>query len=101
MARRWSDLSPRSRRLILAAALAETGLKAAVLADLRRRPASQVRGSRRGWGGAVVGHSAGGRPLWDFSLVRRRPPGVSAQPPPATAAAPRARGSTASGVFLA
>ena len=49
MARRWSDLSDRSRRLIIAAAIAEAILKTAVLIDIRRRPASQIRGSKRMW----------------------------------------------------
>jgi len=37
MARRWSDLSDRSSRLIVAAAIAEAILKAAVVIDLKRR----------------------------------------------------------------
>jgi len=76
VANRWSDLSPRTRRLIVAAALAETGLKAAVLADLRRRPASQVRGSRRVWAAAMLVNSAGVIPLSYFAFGRRRPAGV-------------------------
>ncbi len=71
MARRWSDLSARSRRLIIAAAVAETGLKAAVLIDLRRRPASQVRGSRRMWTAAMLVNSAGLIPLSYFAFGRR------------------------------
>ena len=63
---------PRSRRLILAAAVAETGLKAAVLADLRRRPASQVRGPRRMWAAAMLVNSAGLIPLSYFAFGRRR-----------------------------
>jgi hypothetical protein len=60
MARRWSDLSDRSRRLIIAAAIAEAVLKTAVLIDIRRRPASQIRGSKRMWiVAAVLVNSAG------------------------------------------
>ena len=73
MARRWSDLSSRSRRLILAAAVAETGLKAAVLVDLKRRPADQVRGSRRIWAASTLVNSAGLIPLSYFAFGRRRP----------------------------
>jgi hypothetical protein len=73
MARRWSDLSSRSRRLILAAAVAETGLKAAVLVDLKRRPADQVRGSRRIWAASMLVNSAGLIPLSYFAFGRRRP----------------------------
>ena len=74
MARRWSNLSARSRRLIIAAAVAETGLKAAVLIDLKRRPASEVRGSRRMWTAAMLVNSAGVIPLSYFAFGRRRPP---------------------------
>jgi hypothetical protein len=72
MAKRWSDLSPRGRRLIVAAAVAETGLKAAVLVDLKRRSASQVRGSRRAWAAAMLVNSAGLLPLSYFAFGRRR-----------------------------
>ena len=47
MARWWSDLSDRSRRLLIAAAIAEAILKTAVLIDIRHRPAGQIRGSKR------------------------------------------------------
>ena len=73
MARRWSDLSEGSRRLIIAAAIGEAVLKAAVLADIRRRPASQIRGSKRIWiMAAVLVNSAGVGPLSYFAFGRRR-----------------------------
>ena len=73
MARRWSDLSERSRRLIIAAAIGEAILKAAVLIDLRRRPASQIRGSKRLWiVVAVLLNSAGLGSLSYFAFGRRR-----------------------------
>ncbi len=73
MARRWSDLSGRSRRLIIAAAIAEAILKTAVLIDLKRRPASQIRGSKRGWiVAAVLVNSAGLGPLSYFVFGRQR-----------------------------
>jgi hypothetical protein len=50
--KRWSDLSVRSRRLIVVAGSCEAILKMVALADLRRRPAEQVRG--RKWLGAVA-----------------------------------------------
>jgi len=40
---KWGDLSERSRRLILAAAVTEGCLKTAALIDIKRRPASQIR----------------------------------------------------------
>jgi len=72
MGQRWSDLSARSRQLIIAVAVAEAGLKAAVLVDLKRRSASQVRGSRRMWAAAMLVNSAGLIPLLYFAFGRRR-----------------------------
>jgi Phospholipase_D-nuclease N-terminal len=73
MARRWSDLSERNRRLIIAAAVAEAILKTAVVIDIRRRPASQIRGSKRMWiAAAVLVNSAGVGPLSYFAFGRRR-----------------------------
>ncbi len=70
---RWSDLSPRSRELIIVGAVVEAGLKAAVLVDLKRRPASQVRGSKKVWAAAMLINSAGVLPLAYFTVGRRRP----------------------------
>ena len=72
MAGRWSDLSPRNRKLIIAGAVVEAGLKAAVLVDLKRRPASQVRGSKRIWAAAMLINTAGVLPLAYFTVGRRR-----------------------------
>ena len=73
MARRWSDLSARNRKLIAIAAIAEAGLKTAVLIDLRRRPASQIRGSKWMWVAiAVLVNSAGVGSLSYFLFGRRR-----------------------------
>ena len=73
MARRWSDLNEGSRRLIIAAAVGEAVLKTAVLVDIRRRPASQIRGSKRMWiMAAVLVNSAGVGPLSYFVFGRRQ-----------------------------
>jgi hypothetical protein len=73
MARRWSDLSPRSRRLIIATGIGEAILKTAVLIDIRHRPASQIRGSKRMWiVAAVLVNSAGVGSLSYFAFGRRR-----------------------------
>ena len=73
MATRWRDLSESSRRLIMAAAIGEAFLKTAVLIDIRRRPASQIRGSKRMWIiAAVLVNSAGVGPLSYFAFGRRR-----------------------------
>jgi hypothetical protein len=72
MGRRWSDLSDRGRMLLIAAASAEAILKAAVIIDIRRRPASQIRGSKRLWiAAAVLVNSAGIGPLSYFAFGRR------------------------------
>jgi len=71
--KRWSDLSQRSRRLILAGAVAEGCLKTAALIDIKRRPASQVRGPKWIWATVVVVvNSFGGAPLAYFAFGRRR-----------------------------
>jgi hypothetical protein len=72
-ARKWSDLSKRSRTLIAAAAVAEGGLKAAALIDVTRRPASQIRGSKWAWAITVlVVNSFGAAPVSYFIYGRRR-----------------------------
>jgi Phospholipase_D-nuclease N-terminal len=71
--RKWSDLSPRTRRLIIVGAAVETSLKAAALVDIKRRPASQIRGSKWVWVPVVtVVNSAGLAPLAYFVFGRRR-----------------------------
>ena len=73
IARRWSDLSDRDRRLLIAAAAVEGALKAAALADLKRRPASEVRGPKWAWAAGVVAvNSFGAAPLAYFVFGRRR-----------------------------
>jgi hypothetical protein len=68
----WKDLSPRTRRLLLAGAAVDGGLKAAALFDLRRRPASEIRGSKRVWVPVVaIVNSAGLIPLFYFFWGRR------------------------------
>ena len=52
--KQWSDLSERNRRLLIAAAVVEGILKVAVLVDLKRRPANQVRGPKWLWAAVVA-----------------------------------------------
>jgi hypothetical protein len=65
-------LSARTRKLLIAAAAVETVLKVIMLVDLRRRRASQVRGSKRVWTAASMINSAGLVPLGYFVFGRRR-----------------------------
>lgn len=68
-------LSPRARKALAVAAAIETVLKALMLADLRRRPASQVRGSKRWWTATTLLGTAGIAPLTYFLVGRRPGPG--------------------------
>ncbi len=71
--RRWSDLSERDRRLIMITGAVEAVLKIAALVDLRRRPADEVRGSKKVWATVIVlANSAGAVPIAYFVLGRRR-----------------------------
>ena len=64
VARKWSDLSKRSQRLIIVAGAAEASLKAAALIDIKRRPAGEIRGPKRVWVPVVaIVNSAGVIPL--------------------------------------
>ncbi len=72
-ARRWSDLSERTRRLLITAAVADGVLRAAALIDIKRRPASQIRGQKRVWATVVaIINSAGVLPISYFVFGRRR-----------------------------
>jgi hypothetical protein len=70
--RKWNDLSPRTRRVIIVGATVDATLKIAALADLARRPSSQVRGSKAVWATAItVVNSAGLVPILYFIRGRR------------------------------
>ncbi len=73
--RRWSDLSEGTRRLLITAAVADGALRVAALIDIKRRPASQIRGRKRVWAAAMaVISSAGVVPISYFVFGRRREP---------------------------
>jgi hypothetical protein len=72
--RRWSDLSERNRRLLIAAAVADVALRVAALVDIKRRPANQIRGRKWVWATVVaVVNSAGVVPISYFVFGRSRP----------------------------
>lgn len=72
-ARRWSDLSTRARRVVIAAAAAESVVKSAALIDIKRRPSGEIRGPKWAWAATVaVVNSFGGAPLAYFLFGRRR-----------------------------
>ena len=69
--KRWQELSPFTRKLLVATAIAEGILKVAALIDLARRPAEDVRGSKARWAAAiVVVNSAGALPIYYFARGR-------------------------------
>ena len=71
MARRWSDLSPRTRKVIIVVGIAEAALKAAAAIDMKRRPADQIRGPKWAWAAGLVINSAGIIPISYFVFGRR------------------------------
>lgn len=72
MAKQRSVLSTRQRQIIIVAAAVETALKAAMLIDLRRRPAGQVRGPKWLWASTALVNTAGIAPLSYFIVGRAR-----------------------------
>lgn len=72
---KWSDLSERTRTLIIVTAVADSILKAAALIDIKRRPASEIRGPKWLWAPVVtVVNSAGVVPISYFVFGRRPQP---------------------------
>lgn len=70
--RRWSELSPRTRRFVVIAGTVEAALKVVALNDLRRRPAAVIRGPKWAWATALVlANSAGAVPAAYFLVGRR------------------------------
>jgi hypothetical protein len=68
--KRWSQLTGRQRRAIIVAGVVQVSLSVATLLDLRHRPSSQLRGSKRLWTAAAFVNFVG--PLAYFSVGRRR-----------------------------
>jgi bacteriorhodopsin len=67
--KRWSELTQRQQAAIAAIAAVQVLLSAATLLDLRRRPSTQVRGSKRLWVAAAFVNFVG--PIAYFTLGRR------------------------------
>jgi len=71
--RRWQDLDPRKRKVLIVAGAAETALKIAAVVDIARRPAEQIKGRKATWVVAVTAiNSFGVVPLAYFLFGRRR-----------------------------
>jgi hypothetical protein len=71
--RRWSDLSARTRRLIVIVAAVEAALKFVALRDIRRRPPEQIRGRKWLWATVVgLANSVGTVPVCYLLFGRRK-----------------------------
>lgn len=70
--KRWNDLNPRTRRLIIIAAAFEGALKIAALIDLTRRPRKEIRGPKAAWALAVSAvNGLGVAPIAYFRFGRK------------------------------
>jgi hypothetical protein len=68
--KRWRDLSPGQKRAAVGAGIFELGLKVAALADLRRRPADEIRGPKALWVALMFVNFVG--PVAYFAVGRKR-----------------------------
>ena len=69
--KRWSERSKVSRGLIVVTGVVELVLLAATLVDIKRRPADQIKGSKRMWTALAFVNIVG--PISYFAFGRRRP----------------------------
>ena len=69
--KRWSELSPRQQQAVILGAIAELVMTTVAVVDLARRPARQLRGSKRIWLASFVVQPFG--PILYLLVGRRRP----------------------------
>jgi hypothetical protein len=68
--KQWSDLTQAQRVAIIVTGMAQVALLIATLADIRRRPAEQINGSKRMWFGLAFINWIG--PIAYFVFGRKR-----------------------------
>jgi hypothetical protein len=68
----WRELTPRQRRGMMVRGGLQLGLLSAALIDLRRRPASHIRGPKALWAAISFANYLGVGPITYFLLGRRR-----------------------------
>jgi hypothetical protein len=73
-ARRWDEMSPTQKPLVLALVALQVSLAVAAWADLAARPAEQVNGSKRAWALVIAVNYVG--PVLYFRRGRRPAPAV-------------------------
>jgi Phospholipase_D-nuclease N-terminal len=74
--KKWNELSGRSRKLITVTGVIEVALLVATLVDIKRRPAEQIKGSKRLWTALAFVNIIG--PIAYFTFGRRRQRGSGA-----------------------
>ena len=67
--RKWSDLTPKQQTAVLVLGSVQLSLAATAWADLARRPAGSVNGSKTGWAFVIAINFVG--PLAYFRWARR------------------------------
>jgi hypothetical protein len=67
----WSEMTPSQRVWVVVGAIVQMALLGTALYDLNRRPAAEIRGSKRLWGSAVFVNFFG--PIAYFLFGRKRP----------------------------
>ncbi|WP_299557614.1 hypothetical protein [uncultured Mycolicibacterium sp.] len=70
--RRWSELSPKTRTVIVVGAALDAGLRAWALRDLASREPADVRGPKWAWRGALGVVSSFGLAPAAYLLLGRR-----------------------------
>jgi hypothetical protein len=71
--KRWTELDPRVRQLLVVGGAVEGVLKVAALVDLYRRPAHEVRGPKWRWATVItLVNAVGAVPAIYFRYGRRR-----------------------------
>jgi hypothetical protein len=67
---RWRELSSGQKRAVVISGAVQFGLLAAALADIRRRPAEEIRGNKKLWAVLAFVNYVG--PIAYFLVGRRR-----------------------------
>jgi hypothetical protein len=67
---RWSELSSGQKRVVVLSGAVQLGLLAAALADIRQRPAEEIRGNKMLWAALAFVNYVG--PIAYFLVGRRR-----------------------------
>jgi hypothetical protein len=68
----WSDLTTREKAPLVLRGIVQFALLAAALADIHRRPAKEIRGSKWLWSAVAFANFMGIGPIAYFAFGRRR-----------------------------